>query len=91
VKQKTDSFVLMISLTAKRREIHCFVGFDMAATEESIEGRIPTNEQENKNENNEAEHNEQTTNKSGEIWIDLNESKNQHSSELLQTVKNLQA
>lgn len=63
----------------------------MAATEESVEGRIPTNEQENNNENNEVEHNEKNTNKSGEIQIDLNESKNQHSSELLQTVKKLQA
>jgi len=63
----------------------------MAATEESVEGQIPTNEQENNNENNEVGHNEQTTNKSGEIWIDLNESKNHNSSELLKTIKKLQA
>jgi len=53
----------------------------MATTEESVDGRIPTNEEENNNENNEVEQNEKNTNKSGEIWIDFNESKNQHSSE----------
>jgi len=63
----------------------------MVDTKESVEGRIPSNEHENNNENNEAEHKEQTANKSGEIWIDLNEIKNHNSSELLQMVKNLQA
>ena len=63
----------------------------MAATEESVEGRIPTSEQENKNENKEAEHVDQNAKQVDGIWIDLNESKNKNSSELLQTVKNLQA
>jgi len=62
----------------------------MVDTEESIERQIPSNEPENNNENNEVDHNEQTTNTEGEIWIDLNESKNHNSSKLLQIVKNLQ-
>jgi len=33
-----------------------FAGFDMEATEESIEGRIPTGEHEKNNENMEVEH-----------------------------------
>jgi len=41
--------------------MHCFACFDMETTEEAVEGRIPTNQQENNNENNEFEQNEQST------------------------------
>jgi len=82
--------VFIISLTSEKRQIHCFAGSNMEATEELVEGQMPTNEEENNNENNEVEQNEKNVNKSSEIWIHLNESKNQHSSELLQTMKNLQ-
>jgi len=38
-----------------------------------------------------VEHVDQNAQQVDGIWIDLNESKNKNSSELLQTVKNLQA
>ena len=57
----------------------------MTGNEAIAEGQIPINEP----ENIELENNEPVNDKVGEFWVDLNEIRNNNSSELLQAIRDL--